>query len=303
MPLGLGATILAAQNPATHVLIVTGLTGEPRFAPAFDSAAALVFDAARSRWGVADSSLLYLGENPARDAGRIRGRATREGVAAAFGTLARRSGAGDVVFVLLIGHGSGEGAQSRFNLAGPDLTAADVAGWLAGLDGRTVVLVNASSGSGDFLAALAGPGRVVVTATKSAMQRNESVFSGYFAKALTSEAGDADKDGRISLLEAFTAARAEVARMYERRNLLATEQAQLTDSALARTVAFGVAAAPADPRIAALWNERRALEAQVDALRRKKSQMDSTAYTRELERLLLEIAEKTAAIRAAEGKP
>jgi hypothetical protein len=303
MPLGLGATILAAQNPATHVLIVTGLTGEPRFAPAFDSAAALVFDAARSRWGVADSSLLYLGENPARDAGRIRGRATREGVAAAFGTLTRRSGAGDVVFVLLIGHGSGEGAQSRFNLAGPDLTAADVAGWLAGLDGRTVVLVNASSGSGDFLAALAGPGRVVVTATKSAMQRNESVFSGYFAKALTSEAGDADKDGRISLLEAFTAARAEVARMYERRNLLATEQAQLTDSALARTVAFGVAAAPADPRIAALWNERRALEAQVDALRRKKSQMDSTAYTRELERLLLEIAEKTAAIRAAEGKP
>ena len=118
-----------------------------------------------------------------------------------------------------------------------------------------------------------------------------------------SDAGDADKDGRISLLEAFTAARAEVARMYERRNLLATEQAQLTDSALARTVAFGVATAPADPKIAALWNERRALEAQVDALRRKKSQMASTAYTRELERLLLEIAEKTAAIRAAEAKP
>ena len=304
LALGLIATSPAGAQPpaATHVLLVTGLSGEPRFARAFDSAAAMVFDAAKSRWGVSDSSLLYLGEDPARDARRIRGRATRETLAAGFGSVTRRSAAGDLVFVLLVGHGSGEGAQSRFNLPGPDATAADFAGWLSALDGRTVVLVNAASASGDFLAPLAGPGRVVVTATKSAMQRNESVFAGYFARALTSDAADADKDGRISLFEAFVWARGEVARGYERRNLLATEQAQLTDSALARTVAFGIASAPTDPRIASLWQERRALEAQVDAHRRKKGLMDSTAYTRELERLLLEIAMKTAAIRAAEGQ-
>ena len=41
----------AAQGSGTHVLLVTGLSGEPRFARAFDSAAAVVYDAARSRWG------------------------------------------------------------------------------------------------------------------------------------------------------------------------------------------------------------------------------------------------------------
>jgi hypothetical protein len=133
------------------------------------------------------------------------------------------------------------------------------------------------------------------------MQRNETTFAGYFSRALSGDAADGDKDGRISLLEAFAWAKGEVARGYERRNLLATEQAQLTDTALARTIAFGTAAVPADPKVAALWNERRGLEGQVDALRRRKGMMDSTAYQRELERLLLEIATKTAAIRAAEA--
>jgi len=300
--LALAALLALAQGGNTHVLLVTGLSGEPRFARAFDSAAAVVYDAAKGRWGATDSSLVYLGEDPARDSGRIQARATRENIAARFATLSRRSVAGDLVFILLVGHGSGEGPQSRFNLPGPDVTAADIAGWLRGLDGRTVVLVNTSSASGDFLAALSGPGRVIITATKSAMQRNETTFAGHFSRALTSDAADGDKDGRISLLEAFTWAKGEVARGYERRNLLATEQAQLTDSVLARTVAFGTASAPSDPRLAALWAERRALEGQVDALRRRKGMMDSTAYERELERLLLAIATRTAAIRAA-GAP
>ena len=293
----------SARAPATHVLLVTGLTGEPRFARAFDSVGAMVYDAAKARWGVTDSSLVYLGEEPARDPSRIQGKSTKDILAAKLQLLARRSQPGDLVFVLLVGHGGGEGAQSRFNLPGPDATASDFAAWLVPLEGRTLVLVNAASASGDFLAPLAGAGRVVVTATKSAMQRNETVFADYFARALTSDAADADKDGRISLFEAWAWTRTEVAKGYERKNLLATEQAQLSDSALARTVAFGLASAPADPRVATLWNERRVLEGQVDALRRRKASMDSTAYQNELERLLLQIAQKTAAIRALEPKP
>jgi hypothetical protein len=94
-----------------------------------------------------------------------------------------------------------------------------------------------------------------------------------------------------------------VARYYEGKGQLATEHAQLSgDSAVAGTIAFGTAPLPTDPRIAALFAERRALETQVDQLRRRKAAMDSTAYERELERLLLEIATRTAVIRAAEGK-
>jgi hypothetical protein len=188
------------------------------------------------------------------------------------------------------------------NLPGPDASAADFATWLAPLAGRTVVLVNATSGSGDFQGALAGPDRVVITATKSSAERNETTFADHFARALVSETGDADRDGRVTVMEAFAYAQKEVARGYQSRNLLQTEHAQLGDSALARTVGFGIQALSSDPRIASLETERRALTAQVDALRRRKGVMDSTAYERELERLLVEIATKTAEIRAAEAK-
>lgn len=284
------------------VLLVSGLSGEPRFAAAWQQAAATVFDAARSRWAVSDSNLVYLAEDPARDPDRADGPATRDRIAAAFATLTRRSSAGDVVLVLLLGHGSGEGPQSRLSLPGPDATAADFASWLTPLAGRTVVLVNAASGSGDFQQALAGEGRVIITATKSATERNETIFPEHITRGLTSEAADADKDGRITVLEAFTWARKEVARVYESKRNLLTEHAQIGDSALARVVAFGTAPAPTDPRIVALLAARRALELEVEALRRRKAGMDSTAYERELERLLLEIATKTAEIRAAEGR-
>ena len=312
--------LLAASAPSpgqtvagsTHVLLVTGLSGEPRFATGFHAAAASIYDAAKSRWIRSDSSLLYLAEDPAQDPGRIKARATRGGIASAIATLGARSLPGDVILIVLIGHGSGQGADSRLNLPGPDATAADFATWLTPLSGRTVVLVNASSGSGDFVPALSAKDRVVITATKSAVERNEITFGEHFAKALVSESADADRDGRVTLLEAFDFARREVARGYETRNLLATEHALLDDNgdgkgtsgdgALARTVAFGTVPLPSDPRVAGLVSERRALEGQVDALRRRKLTMDSTAYERELERLLVEIATRSAAIRAATGR-
>ncbi|HTL04185.1 MAG TPA: hypothetical protein VL241_00440 [Gemmatimonadales bacterium] len=308
--LGLAATLGLGGAPAgagqaggaTRVLLVTGLSGEPRFATGFHAAASALYDAAQARWGVPDSSLIYLAEDPAQDPKRIRGRATRDNLAAAFQSLARAAAPGDVVLVVLIGHGSGEGAASRLSLPGPDPTAADFTGWLGLLRRATVVLVNAASGSGDFVGALADSGRVIVTATKTAFERNETTFAEPFARGLVSGAADADKDGRVTVLEAFQFARQEVARSYEARNVLLTEHAQLSDSALARSVAFGTQALPADPAIAALYAERRALEAQVAALRRRKGTLDSLAYERELERLLLDLAGKTAAIRAAEAR-
>lgn len=291
---------IAAQAPATHVLIVSGLSGEPRFATVFHLAAARVFDAAKTKWGVSDSNLTYLAEDPSRDSARVHGKATRDALVAAFGRLARTSGAEDLVFVLLLGHGSGQGSESRLSLPGPDPSAADFSTWLGELAGRIVVLVNAATASGDFVAALKAPERIVVTATKSAFERNESVFAEHFSRGIAGEA-DANKDDRVSVLEAFQYARREVARQYESRRLLQTEHAQLSDSTLAQTIAFGVSPLPGDPKVAALVAERRALEAQVDALRRRKGTLDSLAYERELERLLLEIATKSAAIRAAGG--
>jgi hypothetical protein len=291
----------AAHAQRVHVLIVTGLAGEPRFRAAFERTATTLADSARARWGVSDSSLIVLAEDTV-GVRRTR-RATRDEIARSFARLSQRVAPGDVLLVFLEGHGSGEGAGSRVSLPGPDATAADFAGWLAGFTRQSVVFVNAASGSGDFVGALARPGRVVVASTRTAMERNETTFAAPFVRGLTGTEADADKDGRVSVLEAFAFAKKEVERAYESDNRMLTEHAVVSDSALARTVAFGGPRPSTDPRVAALVAERQALESQVAALRARKDSLDPAIYDRELERLLVLIAEKSQAIRAGRAAP
>ncbi|MDQ2664725.1 MAG: hypothetical protein M3Z05_01840 [Gemmatimonadota bacterium] len=298
-----GVTPGAARAQQTHVLIITGLSAEPQYKTSFLNVAATLADSARSRWKVADSSLIVLGEDPADDRTHITGKSTREEVAAAFLRLSKRVAPGDVVLVFLNGHGAGEGPTSRVNLPGPDPTAVEYASWLSAFARQTVVFVNAASGSGDFLPVLAGRGRIVISATKTGIERNETVFAMPFVRGLTGTEADADKDGRVSVFEAFDFAKKEVARAYEADKKMLTEHAIMTDTTLARRVSFGAPVGGADPKIAALVAERQALESQVVDLRAKKATTDSTIYAAELEKLLLQLAEKSQAIRAAGGKP
>ncbi len=289
------STPLSAQR--THVVLIAGLSGEPAFKRTFDAAIGALRGAARNKWGVADSSLFVLTEDSTATAGAAR--ATKERLAATFVALSKRVQPGDVLLIVLMGHGSGDGPASKVNLPGPDPIATEYASWIAGFPRQTVVFVNAASGSGDFLPVLAAPSRVIITATKSSAERNESVFVLHFAKGMVSDEADANKDDRVSLLEAYRYAKTAVARAYESTNRLQTEHAQISDSLLAATVAFGGAQASNDPRIAALAAERQALEMQVATLRSRKATMVAAEYDSELERLLLAIAEKTQAIRAA----
>jgi hypothetical protein len=222
--------------------------------------------------------------------------------------------------VVLMGHGSGQGAESRINLPGPDMSAGEFAQILEPSP-ATVVVVNTASASGEFIKALSGPRRIVVTATKSAREANETFFPAYFVKALTSGAGDTDKDGRVSLLEAFTYARLEVEKKFETAGLLATEHPLLDDDGdgtghgdasekgpdgpRARNLhlaPLGGATVASDPRAAALIEERRVIEGRIEALRGKRSEMTEAAYQAALEPLLVALAEKNRAIRALEPK-
>jgi hypothetical protein len=307
---------------ASHLVVVAGAAGEPRYGDEFHAAALAIADAARTRFGVPAANVAYLGEDPARAPGRIGARSSKENVERALAAVAARARPSDQLWVVLIGHGSGQGEQSRFNLPGPDITAADFRRALGAFARQRVVFVNASSASGDFARVLAGPNRVVVTATKSALERNETLFARHFAAALSAPGADVDKDGRVTLLEAFTYARREVARAYEQDNRLLTEHAQLDDNgdgvasaepgprakdgAVAATLALGTAgaesaAAAADPRVARLLAQRVELEASVATLRQRKDAMEPAAYERELERLLLELARTGQAIRTAGG--
>jgi hypothetical protein len=263
--------------------------------------------AAEKRLGVDPARISYLGDKPADPSvPAYRGRASRETVQKVLTDLARQAGRGDLVFVLLIGHGSAQEGESRFNLAGPDMGAADFAPLLDALAAQTVVFVNTASASGDFVQGLAGRGRAIVTATKSSMERNQTVFARHFVDAFTGDGADADKDQRVSLQEAFEYARREVQRYYERERRLLTEHAVLDDraeGAVARGLFLGTggesgaAAEGSDPALAQLRQERGEIERRLEALRARKTALPAAQYEEQLEALLVELALKDEAIR------
>ena len=301
-----------ARAQDTYLVLVTGLGGEESYSISFHSWASALQAAAEKTFGIPRVHITYLGERPERDPSRIDGKATREEIARALGRIATKCRPGDTVAIVLFGHGSGSGDESRLGLPGPDATARDFATWLVPFGLQHVVLVNAASASGDFQKSLAGKNRIVVTSTKSSEERNESVFGRYFSEALSSEVADADKNGRISIMEAFEAAKAQVATEYQKERRLLTEHAVLEDGAggaVARSTFLGgrskdlASTVETDPALLALEQERRDLEDKVEALKTTKTALPPGRYEIELERLLLDLAMKTEELRKKRGSP
>ena len=296
--------VAAPLRAQTTVVIVSGLGGQPKYTSDFSALSVTLADAASRKALLPDSAIIWLGEPRATPSKWLRGTSSRANIEQTLTRLSTTAEANAQILIVLIGHGGGEGPDTRISLPGADLTAADFARALARFGARRVAFVNLTSGSGDMLPLLAAPGRVVLTATRSAFERNESQFARFFVDAFAKDGADADKDDRVSLLEAFRFAEAEVKRFYETEGRLATEHAQLADDGqLARRFFLtpGTAVrAGADPRLAALYAERSALDEQVQALRRRKAAMATDAYERELERLLVALAEKSEEIRRVE---
>jgi hypothetical protein len=315
----------AVSQSRTHALIVTGIGGEPQYQATFFEWGAAMTKAVTERWGVPAADVVFLTEQPDRDATLTDGRSTTEEIGKTIAAFDAQAGPDDVVFILLIGHGSYQNGESKLSLPGPDLSAADFATLLDRLGRRRIVFVNAASASGAFMQAAAGPNRVVITSTRSGNERNFAKFGGHFVAAFSEDVADTDKDGAVSMAEAFEYARIETQRAYESAQTLLTEHAVLDDNgdgegsreinlesadgALARVtflgtgaVVAGVEAPPdASPALRALYAEKRALEQSIADLRAVKDTMEPERYESELERLLIDLALKNQEIRRMEG--
>lgn len=283
--LALLAPMAAAEIRA---LVVAGLGGEARYEAEFQRHANQGAEALRK---VSPDVTLMLGESASAEA--LRGE---------IEALAERSAGDDTVFVMLIGHGSYDQRDYRFNLPGPDATGSELAAWLDELSAGRQVVVVATSASGALQPALETPGRTVITATKSGGEDNATVFSGYFTGALTNTAADTDKDGYVSAAEAFAFAEAGVDAHYQERNRMATEH-PVRSGPVAGVVLAELAAAPTFAAGNAMDRDRlAALESEIEALRRDKGNRETNAYYGELQRLLLEIALLRRRL-SAEGDP
>jgi hypothetical protein len=307
------AALLAVATPAAaerYALIIAGASGGPEYAEQYarwtrDLAGVLV-----DRMKVDRRRLTVLTDTD--DAARA---ATAANVRQHLSSIRKTMTRDDLLLVVLIGHGTYDGIDAKFNLVGVDLESAQWAELLGGLPGQAVV-VNTSSASFPFIERLSGARRVVITATDSVAQRFDTVFPEFFIKAFQGDAADIDKNDRISIWEAFSAATSDVRRYYQRRGQLSTERALLDDNgdgagreaagkgddgSLASRVYLDVplpGAAPTDEVLLKLLQARAAIEAEIEELKIRRSFLRPAEYQQEFERLMIELARANRDIRA-----
>lgn len=308
-------------------VIVAGVGGEDAYKKKFTAQALRLRELLTGQFGFSAKNVYLLtevsaagAEDGAREADAAASKpATADEVRKTFAAIKSAANAESFVLVFLIGHGSLDNQQAKFNLVGPDLTAKDYAGLLGSLPGKRSAFINCASSSGEFIKPLSAEGRIVITATRSGSEQNATVFAEHFIAGLVDFAADADKNGRVSLLEAFTHASKLTADWYKQKNRLATEHALIDDNgdgvghedatggdgSLAKLVFLDskqLEEAGGDAELTKLIARRQQLEEAVEKLKTRKSEMKPDEYDAELERLLVELATVNQEIKAKQKK-
>jgi len=294
----------AAATNATSVLVVVGAAGEEEFGHTFAESAARWVKACLE----AGAKLTTIGletNAAASDLERLQqalASETKDGVAE--------------LWLVLLGHGTFNGKEAKFNLRGADVSATNLAEWLKPFR-RPLAVLNTSAASAPFLAKLSGTNRVIVTATRSGSEINYARLGRFFSEAIADPEADLDKDGQTSLLEAFLSASRRTAEFYSTEGRLATEHALLDDNgdglgtppdwfrgvrAVKRAKAgamldglrahqFHLIRRGSDLALSPATRARRdELELSIAHLRELKGSLDETEYYSRLETLLLELA-------------
>lgn len=276
---------------ALHVLVVEGLPGEEVYASQFDQQVVAIRSAVRS---VTDDDRIIV----LRTAD-----ASREAILERISALKGRLSSDDNVAIFLIGHGSYDDYEYKFNIGGPDLTGEDLAAALEDTEAANVVVINTSSASGATTELLAGENRILVLATRSGAERHATRFGPYFVSALTDPAADTNKNDLVTVREAFDFAERRVSDYFERNDQLATEHPILDGERADRlTLARLGEARPVvvDTALAELLAERDALTAEIDTLRLARDDMDAADYQSGLLQKMLELARIEEAIEQRE---
>lgn len=216
LSLGIGPAWSETKAEKTSVIVVVGAPGEEDYGRSFAEWAGRWQDAARN--GNATCTVIGLekeGSTPDRE--QLRNQ------------LAAEPKEGAELWLILIGHGTFDGKEAKFNLRSNDVAATELLGWLQPFR-RPVAVINTASASAPFLQKLSSTNRVVITATRSGSEVNFARFGNYLSSAIASPSADLDKDGQTSLLEAFLMASREVKEFYDIEGRLATEHALIDDT-------------------------------------------------------------------------
>jgi hypothetical protein len=294
-----------------YLTIVQGLGGTPDYQRQFDEQREKITAAAKTLTSE-DRVAVFHGDT-----------ATREALLTHFDQWNTRMDSSDRAAIYLVGHGSHDGYEYKFNLPGPDLTAEDIKQVLEALPGRNHFLVNTSSTSGAMLETITGvpaprgnaaeamtPAEtdsryILITATRSGNERNATHFGGFFADALTSEVADINKNNNISVQEAFDYAARQVELYFTESGRLATEHPVLRGEGAAQ---FSLSRlneldlASEDPLLGELLQQRLALDAEIEELQLRRNELGNAQYLEQLQALILRSAELTERIDAERAR-
>lgn len=302
-------TPVAVSAQQRFALIISGATGGEDYAAQYHAWADALQRTLAERMKVDPKRITILLESDTPEAASTAGNVRR-----AIASVRQQMSRDDLLFVLLLGHGTFDGVDAKFNLVGPDLEASEWASLLKPLPGH-VVVVNTTAGSFPFIERLSGPKRVVITATDSVAQRFDTVFAEYFVKAFEDESADLDKNARVSIWEAFASAAAGVRRHYQQRGQLSTERSLLDDngdgigtSASEQGGDGGQAsriyleaevpgAAPTDEELLKLLQRKALLEGELEELKIRKAFLPADEYAKEFERIVTEYARVSSEVR------
>jgi hypothetical protein len=300
--LHIAGVLLLASLPtraSVYYVTVSGLGGEPDYEQRFTATAMDLDKVFKASTG----SHVYT----------LTGKdATRAKLTDTIATVARQAKPEDDFVLTLIGHGSFDGTEYKFNLVGPDITGAELATLCDHVAAKRQLVVNTTSASGGSVAALQRPGRGVIAATKTGTEKNATVFARYWAEALQDPTTDVDKSESISAMEAFQYADKKTAAFYESQKRLATEHAVFEDTGHGEVVRLGKDQPPAregmllssitvvrigasqnamnDPAKRDLLAKKEELEQKVDSLKYQKAAMDPADYKKQLTDTLLQLA-------------
>ena len=262
-----------------YYLIVGGIGGDPVYAESFADSASSMAAAARRTIGDESRVTVLSGDD-----------ATREALEAAFASLGSKLVANDRLAVFLIGHGTYDDIDYKFNLKGPDIDGKELGALLEALPTKNQVIVNATSASGAVLEPWAAEGRAVITATRSGRERNATRFAEYWAEALSAADADVNKNGSLSVQEAYDYAARLTTESFEAEGTLATEHSQINgDIAASFEISRLTARAASTPAVSALEERAEDLEEQIAALRLRREELGDD-YFPQLQALLVELA-------------
>lgn len=263
-----------------YVTVIQGLAGNEHYSKQFDVQTKSITRAANELAGK-DRVTVLSGKQ-----------ASRENILAHFSKLQKSVTGGDRVALFLIGHGSFDGRQYKFNIPGPDLTDKDIGDILQACAARRQLLVDISSASGAVLKQLKNDSRIIITATRSGNERIAPRFGEYFVAALTDHSADTNKNDAISVEEAFTYAERLTQDYYKNEGHLATEHPQLEGQHADQFILARLATEQTkstNPDVARLLKQRQDIDQQIDDLKTRKDDFNNRDdYYNKLQDLLLQ---------------